>query len=151
MMRDDVRSRLERELAELEATERPRVLTLIGSFEGGDAADQAARSIPELELAHVEGRIHRLRNRLASLDRPSAQQGTGPVSGSTVILDFGDGPETYLLADFPHTDLPTITRESPLGRALSVVRGAGERILYETPRGSATVTLLGYEEHRATV
>jgi transcription elongation GreA/GreB family factor len=149
MIQNDLRTHLERELAELEATERPRLLALIGSVHGGDAADQADRAVPELHLAQVDRRIERLRDRLATLDRAPAKTGRpGPLPGATVILDFGAGPETYLLSDFPHGGTQVITRHSPLGRALAGAR-PGETIRYHTPLGAATVTLVEFTEELA--
>jgi transcription elongation factor GreA len=141
---EDLRAAVERELAELEAGERPRLLAVIGAVDGRDAADRADRAVPELYLAEVEARIRRLRDRLAALDRTAVVPGNGPLTGRTVVLDFGDGPERYLLAAFPDGRTPVITPDSPLGRALVGAR-AGQQVTYPSPRGTATVTLVAVE------
>jgi len=140
MIRDTLRSALERELAELETDERPRLLAaLIGSADGWDAADRADRIARELDLARLDARIGHLRNRLLALD--PGRPGGDPLGEGTVAVDFGDGPETYLLAEFSYRGLPVITPTSPLGRAL-VGAHSGQVVTYDTPRGAATVVLL---------
>ena len=62
-----------------------------------------------------------------------------------MVVDAGEGPETYLLGEYPDGRLPTITPDSPLGRALSGMR-PGQAVTFHTPRGAATVTLLAIDE-----
>jgi hypothetical protein len=57
-----------------------------------------------------------------------------------VVVDFGDGPETFLLDEFCGGGLPVITPMSPLGQAL-VGAASGQTLTYRTPRGTATVVL----------
>lgn len=142
---EQLRGRLQRELAHLETVERPHVLTGLAARDGWDIADQADRHARELELAYVDHRIERLRRRLAALDqaRPAAP---GVLdTGALVVIDVGDGPERYLIAEYPDRGSATITPDSPLGRALRGLR-PGQRASFRTPRGEATVTLLGVEE-----
>jgi transcription elongation GreA/GreB family factor len=139
MIRDTLRSALERELAELETGERPRLLALLGSADGWDAADRADRIARERDLAQLDARIAHLRQRLLALDEGRA--GGDRLGEVSVAVDFGDGPETYLLGEFSYRGLPVITPASPLGRALVGAR-SGQVVTYDTPRGAATVVVL---------
>ena len=143
MTRDDLRSSVLSELTQLEATDRSRLLAQISTVDGRDPADQADRVTRELDLALVEARIARLRDRLAALDRPPRAVGGSPVPGTAVVLDFGDGPEACVLDDFVQGGRQVITPGSPLGRALADA-GAGQTVTYLTPRGEATVTLVAF-------
>ena len=140
MTRDDLRARLEREIAELVAAEGSRLLALMGSVDGWDSADPADSAAREMDLQQAEARIDRLRARLAALDRAPGEPEAGPAS-STAVLDFGDGPETHLLAAFPYDGMPVVTPHSPLGRALVGAR-AGQAVSYSTPHGQATVVVV---------
>jgi transcription elongation factor GreA len=143
MTRDDLRATLQRELAHLAESEHPRLLALMGTVEGTDTIDQADRALIEQELASTEGRIARLRDQLATVDAAARSDG-GTGAWSTVVVDFGDGPEAYLLADFTMSGRRVITRGSPLGKALSGARG-GQTVTYLTPRGRAAVRLLAVD------
>lgn len=147
MTRDDLRSDLDRELTDLEAGEQPRLLALLGGSDAGDGADRADRANLELDLFQVHVRIERLRDRLAALDRVEAA-GDDAGWGVTVVLDFGDGPEAYLLGEFSFDGRQTITPGSPLGRAL-VGAAPGEKVTYPAPRGQSTVTVVGYADGRS--
>lgn len=148
MILDEVRHDLQRELTRLEATERPRLLASFAGVDGGDAADRADRAVLELDLAQLETRILVLRDRLAALDRASAARDGRPGRATTVVLDFGAGPETYLLADHSYSGLRVVTPGSPLGRAL-VDASSGQAVTYRAPRGETTVVLVGYEAEAA--
>ena len=145
MTRDDLRSTLLSEITRLEAAERSLLITLISSDDGRDPADRADRVARELDLAQLEARVARLRNRLVALDRAPRPGEGSPVPGTAVVLDFGDGPETCLLDDFPHGETPVITPGSPLGRALTDA-SAGQTVTYRTPRAEVTVTLVGFDD-----
>lgn len=148
--RDDVRSHLKAELAQLESSDRPRLLAVLGATGGRDVADQADRSVRELELAQMDLRIHRLRARLAALDEAPRFSADGFGVGTVVVIDFGGGPETFQVARFPDRGLPTITPESPLGRALRDAR-PGQRITFRAPTGESTVTFLAVGDPGETV
>jgi transcription elongation factor GreA len=139
MTREQLRTRLESELAELEGFERPRFLALLGSTDGWNVADRADRLTRQHDLARLDARIARLRTRLAALDLEPT--GGHPLREATVVVDFGDGPETFLLDEFRGGDLPVITPTSPLGQALVGAAG-GQTLTYRTPRGTATVVLV---------
>jgi transcription elongation factor GreA len=148
MSLDGLRLDLQRELARLEAVERPWLLASFAGVEGGDAADQADLAVIELDLEQLEARIRRLRDRLASVDRTLRARDGMQHSPTTVVLDFGSGPETYLLAEYSYGRLPTITPASPLGRALVGAR-SGQTVTYRAPRGFTSVVLVGYETEAA--
>jgi transcription elongation factor GreA len=139
MIREQLRTRLEGELTELERAERPRFLALLGTSDGWNVADRADRLARERDLARLDARIAQLRTRLAALDVEPT--GGHPLREATVELDFGDGPETFLLDEFCGGGLPVITPMSPLGQAL-VGAASGQTLTYRTPRGTATVVLV---------
>lgn len=138
--------RLEQQLRELVTVERARLLPLITVIDGNDPADQADRAVREVELAQLDARIRRLTDRL--LDGRTAVASGGQeslVRGALLVLDFGEGPETYR---FDHLDvdegLDVVTPNSPLGRALADA-APGERVVYRSPAGDTSVTLLSIE------
>jgi transcription elongation factor GreA len=139
MTREELRRRLEGEPAELERVERPRFLALLGTTHGRNDADRADRIAREHDLARLDARIVRRRTRLAALDPEPT--GGHPLHEATVVVDFGDGLETFLLGEFRGGDLPVITPMSPLGQAL-VSAVSGQTLTYRTPRGTATVVLV---------
>lgn len=139
MTREQLRTSLAGELAELERVERPRLLAVLGETDGRNLADRADRVAREHDLARLDARIARLRTRLAALELEPT--GAHPLHQATVVVDFGDGPETFLVDEFCGGDLPVITPMSPLGQAL-VGAASGQTLTYRTPRGTNTVVLL---------
>jgi transcription elongation factor GreA len=139
MSREQLRKRLEGELAELKRAERPRFLALLGTTDGWNDADRADRIARERDLARMDARIAQLQTRLAALDFEPT--GGHPLREATVVVDFGDGPETFLLDEFCDEWPPVITPMSPLGQAL-VGAASGQTLTYRTPRGTATVVLV---------
>ncbi|MGN6088317.1 MAG: GreA/GreB family elongation factor, partial [Actinomycetales bacterium] len=64
--------------------------------------------------------------------------------GSSVDLDFGDGrPQRVILGDvaLSLSDIPVVTVESPLGRAL-LGSSAGDTVTYRVPAKERTATVL---------
>jgi transcription elongation GreA/GreB family factor len=143
MTREQLRTRLAGELAELERVERPRFLALLGTTNGWNVADRADRVAREHDLARLDARIAQLQTRLASLDLEPT--GAHPLHEATVVVDFGDGPETFLVDEFCGGVLPVITPMSPLGQAL-VGAASGQTLTYRTPRGTATVVLVAIHD-----
>lgn len=138
------RLELQRQLDELLSVERPRLLSSMGAVDGNDPADQADRAALEFDLAQLDVRIRRLQDRLTGRGRP--QNGTGGlVHGASLVLDFGDGPETFLVSDAGGVDdVDVVTPDSPLGRALAAA-AVGESLTYGTPRGEIRVTLVAVD------
>ena len=139
MPREQLRRRLAGELADLERVERPRLLTVLGATDGCDLADRADRVACENDLARLDARIAHLQTRLAALDLEPT--GAHPLHEATVVVDFGDGPETFLVDEFCGGGLPVITPRSPLGQAL-LGAASGQTLTYRTPRGTASVVLV---------
>jgi transcription elongation factor GreA len=139
MPREQLRTRLAGRLVELARVERPRFLAVLGATDGWNVADRADRVVCENDLARLDARIAQLQTRLAALDlEPS---GAHPLHEATVVVDFGDGPETFLVDEICGGGLPVITPMSPLGQAL-VGAATGQTVTYRTPRGTATVVLV---------
>jgi hypothetical protein len=61
MTREQLRTRLAGELAELERVERPRFLAVLGTTDGWNVADGADRVARENDLARLDARIAQLR------------------------------------------------------------------------------------------
>jgi hypothetical protein len=145
MPREQLRTRLAGELAEVERFERPRFLAVLGTTDGWNVADRAARVACEHDLARLDARIAHLQIRLAALDLDPTD--AHPLHEATVVVDFGDGPETFLVDEFCGGALPVITPASPLGQALLGAAG-GQTLTYRTPRGTASAVLVAIQERR---
>jgi transcription elongation GreA/GreB family factor len=139
MSREQLRTRLAGELAELQRVERPRFLALLGTTDGWNVADRADRIARVHDLARLDARIARLQARLVALDCDPT--GGHPLRDATVVVDFGDGPETFLLDEFRGGGRPVITPMSPLGQALAGA-AKGQTLTYHSPRGTVTVVLV---------
>lgn len=88
----------------------------------GDVADRATNVSGHVRLAMLDERIASVEADLAALRSQSARRADDGVAvGDVVTVDFGDGPETFLLGSVDEaTDrFDVITPESPLGRALA--------------------------------
>jgi len=138
-------ARLAAHLAELRG-ERAQILADIPVIMAGDEADRATNVDGYAHLASLDDRIAAVE---ADLEAASSTGNTsGKVSiGSLVGLDFGDGPERFLVASANHgdPDLPVVTPASPLGRAL-IGAEVGARLTYEPGpgrRAEVTVTEVG--------
>ena len=146
MSREQLRTRLAGELAELERVERPRFLAVLDSTDGWNIADRADRVARVKDLAGLDARIARVQTRLAALDLEPT--GAHPLHEATVVVDFGDGPETFLVDEFFGGGLRVITPMSPLGQAL-VGSASGQTLTYRTPRGTAKVVLVALTTSRS--
>ncbi len=112
---------------------------------GGDVADRATNVDGHVRLAVLEERVAALEAELATTHRPSARSEHGGAAvGDVVTLDFGDGPESFLLGSIDEaTDgLDVITPSSPLGQALQGA-SVGSTVSYTTgPNRTLYVTLI---------
>ena len=120
-------------LADLRA-QRDQVLAEITPSGVGDDADRATNVDGHVKLAVLDERIVAVE---VELNQAAGTRTTsnGTVSiGDVVTVDFGDGPETYLLGsvEAAHDGLDVITPGSPLGRALQGA-SAGTTVSY-SPR-----------------
>jgi transcription elongation factor GreA len=110
----------------------------------GDDADRATNVDGHIRLATLEARIIEIEEELAYPEDTAAQSGAGAVLGDTVVLDLGDGPETFLFGTVNHAsgDIQLITPASPLGQALLHAQ-AGDTLTYQPrPGRSASAAII---------
>ena len=100
--------------------ERVEVLGELQVSNGGDAADRATNVDANARLALIEQRIAALESQLHEAGRAVRDDSAGVALGDVVTVDFGDGPETYLVAEVEQAGdgLDVISPASPLGRAI---------------------------------
>jgi len=144
LSRNDRRDALTLRLTQLE-DERRDTLTELTPAGMGDDADRATNVDAHVRLAMIERRIADVEAELADAERTHRPNTDGTASvGDIVTVDFGDGPEEYLLGSVEQAGpgVDVITPGSPLGRALlGAARGA--QVTYEPrPHRAATATLL---------
>lgn len=145
----ETRGRLQEELSALEV-ERSRLLELVATTEGKDAADQADRTLREFDVEQLEVRMNRIVERLDAAARPHAPtEHDGTVKlGEVVVIDFGDNqPERYVIGSLIEVDddVDAVTPTSPLGQAL-LGGVAGQEVKYRTPAGEQTVRIVAVGE-----
>lgn len=101
----------------------------------GDIADRATNVEAIIRVQLLDERIATVELEIAeSLRRPHIE---GVVSvGDVVVIDLGDGDETYLVGSVEQAaaGVDTITPASPLGRAI-VGAEVGSTVSYEPRRG----------------
>jgi transcription elongation factor GreA len=141
--RDVLRARLDTLRAE---RDQALAETIPSGF--GDVADRATNVDGHVRLAMLEQRIAAVEDELAAGDpRADRSAADGVAVGDIVTLDFGDGPESFLLGsvDQGGDNIDVITPSSPLGSALQGAQ-VGATIAY-TARSHrtlyATVTAIG--------
>jgi transcription elongation factor GreA len=114
----------------------------------GDLADRATNVDGHVRLAMLEQRIAAIEEELAVGARSPERSADDAVAvGDVVTLDFGDGPETFLLGSMDEAaeGVDVITPSSPLGQALLGAR-VGATVSYTTNAHRtlyATVTAVG--------
>jgi transcription elongation factor GreA len=134
---DTLTSRLHELRAELDVARTE--LTSDGS---GDAADRATNVDANVRFALLEQRIDAIETVLAS--GPAQRAGSGVAIGDVVTLDFGDGPETFLLGSVEQAGdgLDVVTPGSPLGQAITGA-SVGSTVSYRTgARRTFTATVV---------
>jgi len=101
----------------------------------GDLADRATNVEASIRLQLLDERIALLELEIDQLKRVRHEDGVVSV-GAVVRLDFGDGPEEYVVGSVEQAaaGVPTITPGSPLGRAIDGAR-VGDTVTYEPRRG----------------
>ncbi|HEY3714123.1 MAG TPA: GreA/GreB family elongation factor [Jatrophihabitantaceae bacterium] len=107
---------------------------------GGDVADRATNVDSLVRLAVLDERIALVEEELAAAQQPSTRPDQdGATLGDVVTLDFGDGPESFLLGsvDEAGDSIDVVTPNSPLGQALRGAR-AGSTVSY-TARPNRTL------------
>lgn len=134
------RQRLEQELAELRARYRTLDEAVFDTDGVEDRGDQAQRLERADDLARMSDRIHQIVEVLAGRVTPSPADAL--PEGTHVTVRFEDGSiDTMRVTAIPDDTVETLTRDSPLGRAL-VGAQAGERITYTGPDGPITAEVI---------
>jgi transcription elongation factor GreA len=99
----------------------------------GDDADRATNVDAHVRLAMLDDRIAAVEAELAYGGRRKERTDADPVDvGDVVTVDFGDGPEDFLLGSVEEAGagVDVITPGSPLGRAL-VGSSVGATVEYQ--------------------
>lgn len=146
---EDAVNRLNAELHDLETAGRGRIQERIqAAREEGDLRENAEYHEAKEDQGFLEGRIAEIRSILDDheiLDT-SGHDGETVDIGVVVTLRDQDGDEDAFVysSTLEDVDLPVISPESPLGRALAGQR-AGDSVSYEAPAGTLKVEILSIE------
>ena len=125
--------------------ERDAVLLELRPQGVGDDADRATNVDAHIRLAMIERRIADVE--FAMSQTSNSADADVVAFGRAVTLDFGDGPETYLVgsAEQAVPDAQVVTPDSALGRAI-LGASAGFSTSYQPrPGSSLQVTVLSVE------
>ena len=132
-LNEHTRHRLEQELAELRHRYRTLTAAVFDTDAVMDSGDQAQRLERTDDLARLSDRIHQIIEVLAGRVPPSPTDAL--PDGTEVTIRFSDGStDTMQVATVPGDTGDTVTRNSPLGRALTGAH-PGDRITYPGPDG----------------
>src|SRR6266508_1921056 len=137
-------AKLKAELQHLITVERPRVASRIHDAKlDGDITENAEYEDAKQEQSFLEGRIATLEAQLKNAEVIAKANGDKVGIGSTVIIKGSDGEETFTIVGSAEASPREgrISNESPVGSAL-MGRRKGEKVMVETPAGSATYTVL---------
>jgi transcription elongation factor GreA len=101
----------------------------------GDVVDRATNVEASIRLQLLDERIAALELEIAEAAEASHVDGVVSV-GDVVVVDFGDGPESYVIGSVEQAaaGLETITPHSPLGQAI-VGAKVGETVSYSPRKG----------------
>ena len=134
------RQRLEQELAGLRVRHRGLDEALSDTDGVDDRGDQAKRLELADDLARLSARIREITEVLAGRVKPSLEDVL--PEGTQVIVRFGDGStDTMTVVTIPEDTTETLTRDSPLGRAL-VGAQPGDTITYSGPDGTVVADVV---------
>jgi len=134
------RQRLEQELAGLRVRQRDLDEALSDTDGVDDRGDQAKRLELADDLARLSARIREITEVLAGRVKPSSEDVL--PEGTQVIVRFGDGStDTMTVVTIPEDTAETLTRDSPLGRAL-VGAQPGDTITYSGPDGTVVADVV---------
>lgn len=126
---EDARSSVAKEIEKLREIDLPAALAeLEEANQQGDASQNPGSFFALEQISRINGRIAYLS------DLPKRLQGHLLPAGTVVSLDYGYGPERYVLSDMPgeRDGLTAVTFESPLGKALVSARPGDEVLLGRT-------------------
>ncbi len=138
---------LQAELDELQGQRRRQIAERIKvAREWGDLKENAEYHDAKNEQAHLETKIARLRERIASAVVVAEDAaGSGVVGfGSTVVVRDEEGSEQSWRIVSSHEAAPRegrLSADSPLAAAL-IGRAAGERVSVALPRGNRQLTVI---------
>jgi transcription elongation factor GreA len=138
---------LHAELAELEGDGRREIAGRIKTArEWGDLKENSEYHDAKNEQAHLETRIQRLREKIASavVVEESAPAGGVVGFGSTVVVRNEDGREQTWQIVSSRDAAPSegrVSAESPMASAL-MGRVSGDEVAVALPRGSRSLTIL---------
>jgi len=138
---------LEAELGALEGEGRRAIAERIKTArEWGDLKENSEYHDAKNDQAHLETKIARLRERIATAVVVSeSETADGAVAfGSTVAVREGEGPERTWRIVSSHDASPSegrLSADSPVARAL-LGRRAGESVAIVLPKGEIVLTLL---------
>jgi transcription elongation factor GreA len=134
------RQRLEQELAVLRERRRLLEEALLDIVGVEDRGDQAQRLQQSDDLARVSDRIREIIDVLSGRVRPSSVDAL--PEDTVVTVRFSDGStDTMRVVTIPDDSSDTLTRDSPLGRAL-VGAEPGNTITYSGPNGLLTADVV---------
>jgi transcription elongation GreA/GreB family factor len=134
------RQRLEQELAGLRVRHRDLDEALSDTDGVEDRGDRAKRLELADDLARLSARIREISEVLAGRVKPSSEDVL--PEGTQVIVRFGDGStDTMTVVTIPEDTTETLTRDSPLGRAL-VGAQPGDTITYSGPDGTVVADVV---------
>ena len=137
------RQRLEQELAELSARHRELNEAVFDTDGVEDRGDQALRLELADDVARISARIHMITEVLAGRIKPSSADVL--PEGTQVTIRFSDGStDTMRVVTIPEDTTETLTRDSPLGRAL-VGAQPGDTITYSGPDGAVVADVIAIQ------
>ena len=138
--------KLRAEIEELEGPARVEMAARIKTArELGDLSENAEYHIAKEDQAHLETRIKRLRQRLASavvVETEGRAEAFAFGCTAEVHEETSGKTHNWMLVGSTEASLAEgrLSAESPVGRALRDV-GVGESVTVETPAGSKTFTI----------
>jgi transcription elongation factor GreA len=134
------RQRLEQELVELRVRHRELDEAISDTDGVEDRGDQAQRLELAADLARISARIREITEVLAGRVKPSSADVL--PEGTQVTIRFSDGStDTMRVVTIPEDTAETLTRDSPLGRAL-VGAQPGDTITYSGPDGKVVADVV---------
>jgi transcription elongation factor GreA len=137
------RQRLEQELADLSARHRELTEAVFDTDGVEDRGDQALRLELADDVARMSARIREITEVLAGRIKPSSADVL--PEGTQVTVCFGDGStDTMRVVTIPEDTIETLTRNSPLGRAL-VGAQPGDTITYSGPDGTVVAHVVAIQ------
>lgn len=125
---------LEDRLTQLRA-ERDQAQAETRSEAVGDVVDRATNVEASIRLSILDERIAALELEIASAQETEVVEGVVSV-GVTVVLDLGDGPESFVVGSVEQAaaGVETVTPTSPLGQAI-LGASVGSTVTYSPRKG----------------